>query len=648
MAGRAERLLEDSSELIHSGNTADALQIIRQALDIALTEGDHSQEEVVRITLGDLYFRLDQITKVQEQAELILRTAEPRGENSAEAFLLLARCASRLMQLESAQEYLAKANDIARENGFHMVRIRALFNLASEIYAPRGQFDIAIASCQEVFRLASEKELRGWIWGSLVTTGWCAWLAGKLDVAEEAAEKIKEVTLPGSIPMAWHNFLIANLRMELGSSDVSDLLQEAFNIAEKSDIPSLSTAIRLSLSRAARMRGANAEALAWSQDGLAIISRIPFDHLMVVTHIELARAVWGMNILDSDTEVHQLEVEGNLKRAIEISNPAHIDYHLALAQLLLAEFYRQIHHPDAVRYWNKAVRLIFNNGYLHILDQERTVVYPLLAEYMNHPEHAALCRKVLNTMQRSPFLPLHVHSLGGLAVQVGLREVPASALRFRRAGELLCLLLLSPGFSMSVDELAEILSPNKPLDFSHSVLHKATSALRHALEPDLPDRRFPSRYLEVQDNRVCIHLPFGSKVDFIQLRELFDRENWQGILDLYNGELLPEFRYNEWIMSKRAWIDNIYHHALIIEAQKYYDAGNWHAGYRYASCLLDEDPIHEQAAWIAMRSAFQMGNRSESARIYLRLENSLFVELGINPREELKRFYQDLNSRLSS
>jgi len=59
-------------------------------------------------------------------------------------------------------------------------------------------------------------------------------------------------------------------------------------------------------------------------------------------------------------------------------------------------------------------------------------------------------------------------------------------------------LLLSPGRRLSAEQVAEQLFPEREQRAAQVLFHHATSALRRALEPELPDK-FPSRYLEVEE-----------------------------------------------------------------------------------------------------------------------------------------------------
>ena len=57
--------------------------------------------------------------------------------------------------------------------------------------------------------------------------------------------------------------------------------------------------------------------------------------------------------------------------------------------------------------------------------------------------------------------------------------------------------MISPGRALNREQIIELFWPEKPPGAANTPFHQATSALRRALEPDLPDK-FPSRYLAVE------------------------------------------------------------------------------------------------------------------------------------------------------
>ncbi|RME35006.1 MAG: hypothetical protein D6793_07850 [Thermoflexia bacterium] len=104
-------------------------------------------------------------------------------------------------------------------------------------------------------------------------------------------------------------------------------------------------------------------------------------------------------------------------------------------------------------------------------------------------------RTLLDHLTRVPPLSLRVQTLGRLEVRQGRHPLEMRVLRQRRAGELLAFLLMAPGRTLSSEQIAEALCPERPPDAARTLFHHATSAPRRALEPEFPEK-FPSRYLD--------------------------------------------------------------------------------------------------------------------------------------------------------
>ena len=138
-----------------------------------------------------------------------------------------------------------------------------------------------------------------------------------------------------------------------------------------------------------------------------------------------------------------------------------------------------------------------------------------MASFLNSDDLdvATVSETLLSHLERVPPPPLRFVTLGRFEVWQNARQVDKRTLGQRRAGELLRLLLISPGRTLARDAVIEALWPEKSPEAMQTPFHQATSALRHALEPDLPDK-FPSRYLEVEGGQVTLHLPPGSWVDW--------------------------------------------------------------------------------------------------------------------------------------
>lgn len=251
-----------------------------------------------------------------------------------------------------------------------------------------------------------------------------------------------------------------------------------------------------------------------------------------------------------------------------------------------------------------------------------------------------LCSALLEHIVRLP-QPLHITLLGDFAVSQGHCPVERHCLQRRRAGKLLALLLLAPGRHLTTAQATEALFPGHSPDAARDLLHHATSALRHALEPDLPGR-FPSSYLEVADGQVRLTLPAGSWIDVEAFEAHCRQGEWEEALALYAGELLPEERYAEWAFQSREQVALLHQRALLGAAKARLAAGRWAEALDACQQVLTTEPWQEQAVLLGMRACMELHDVSRARRLYKELEQTLRLELDTVPQPELQAFYHQL------
>jgi len=170
--------------------------------------------------------------------------------------------------------------------------------------------------------------------------------------------------------------------------------------------------------------------------------------------------------------------EADLNTAIQELNARGQIYDLARAAFLLAALWHEQRRPRAEAAWLSAANQIVKGGYAYLLDEERTLAYPMIAAYLESAdaEVAEQSRLCVAHLQHVVPPPLRVHMLGGLEVWQGTRRVAKRLLLKRRAGELMALLLASPGYSLSFDQIADALWRDKELAAVRDAYHHATSA----------------------------------------------------------------------------------------------------------------------------------------------------------------------------
>jgi len=631
-------LIDESLALERAGDIAAAFRKAYEALEKArcLDEPDVLAQALV--CLARVRFRLGQYQEAKELAGEALALTPPNAAAHIEALLRLGACSAETDSLTEAEDYYWRAINLARESGYSLLRFRALHNLAAGVYMPRGQFDLALAADEEACRIASEQGFSEWLVHPLTLITWVCLLTGRQQQARATLDALEHQAPPGSAHQGYAICLAGHLALDEGDGDRAyALYTQARAIAEATGEPWINIMLRIGMSRYHRIAGNGPAARAWADDALGFAARVRYHHMQGDAFIERARAFWLCGNLTA--------AETDLCAAIDLLTPLGAAFDLARAWLVLAALRFARHAPPHELYaaWQEAVSRIVSGGYTFLLEQERALAFPLLVSLLDSddPNVVAVSRTLLGHLARVPPPPLRVQTLGRFEVRQRQRRIEKPALRQRRAGELLALLLLNPGRSLAFDQAAEMLWPDKGPSAAQTAFHHATSALRRILEPDLPDK-FPSRYLEVEEGLITLHLPPGSWVDVEAFEAHCQQKDWETALSLYGGEFLPEYRYADWTIAPRERLVLLYQQALLEAARARLAAGRLAEALDACRRLLALEPWHEEAVLLGMRACVALNDLPGARRLYLALEKALREDLGTTPQRKLQAFYRSL------
>ena len=208
---------------------------------------------------------------------------------------------------------------------------------------------------------------------------------------------------------------------------------------------------------------------------------------------------------------------------------------------------------------------------------------------------------------------LDVRLLGRFEVAVDAQRVAASAWEHRRAEDLVKLLALSPGHRLTRDEVVEALWPHLGAKAGVANLHKAVYYARRALG-------WPEAIV-VRHGVVALAPEDRVETD---VERLETEGGWDGEV----AELLPEDRYEEWIVEHRDRLAELRTAALRRE-------GRW-------AELLRADPTDEEITRALMRERAAVGDRAAAVRQFRRLREAL-AKLGLTPSEESLSLYRDVS-----
>jgi DNA-binding SARP family transcriptional activator len=214
---------------------------------------------------------------------------------------------------------------------------------------------------------------------------------------------------------------------------------------------------------------------------------------------------------------------------------------------------------------------------------------------------------------------LFIRSFGSLGVRTGSWHGSPVPIERKRIRALLALLVAHEGSTLSRDVVLETLWPDGDPASAVNNLNQAVFQLRRAIDPQYRDGDSPNYVIStvdvVQLNRDLVYTDLR---EFRRLARVRDSANHsearaaaRRIVDLVQGEFLPELRYEEWAGRVQTAVHAEIREVLLdVASQPEYPAD---LGVRAACVLVDLDELDE-AAHIAMARQLASGGRTSAAR----------------------------------
>ncbi|HLL13151.1 MAG TPA: AAA family ATPase, partial [Rubrivivax sp.] len=221
--------------------------------------------------------------------------------------------------------------------------------------------------------------------------------------------------------------------------------------------------------------------------------------------------------------------------------------------------------------------------------------------------------------------PLAVQLLGGFAVSVAARALPADRWPSLRATHLVQLLSLQPRHRMPREQVVDALWPQLDPEAGAANLRKATHHVRQALgrHDALVVRGgemalWPDRPVSVDADQ------FGRQADAALARR--DVAECAEVARQYTGDLLPGARYEPWTEAARERL-----HARYVDLLR--TSGQWE---KLARLEPEDEPAHRAL----MQRELEAGNRAAALRWYARLKEALQQTLGVGPDRQTEALYE--------
>jgi two-component SAPR family response regulator len=119
-------------------------------------------------------------------------------------------------------------------------------------------------------------------------------------------------------------------------------------------------------------------------------------------------------------------------------------------------------------------------------------------------------------------------------------------------------------------------------------------------------------------------------------------QTYRQALDLYQGEYLGEFPYEEWSSEERERLLTLYLRTAERVAQKHLDQEAWQQAIETCQLILTRDDCWENAYRLTMVAYDRLGNQVQVQRTYQRCVDRLRAELDVEPAGATIALYESL------
>lgn len=377
MHPETNRLLAEINRLAKSGDIQGALKTADKALTQTQSDGI---ADLLQVKLADLYRQVGQYAKARRLADEVLQQ-DIDDAVEAEAFLILGTCAAETNSADQAEEYFHRAAEISRRINDINLLGRSLHALASSVYLTRGQFQLALATAENAAQFIQEAGQTHW--GLPFLKAYIYQITGDHLRVRNALDELLPLVKPATPIAGGYYLLWAGLSLDEEELEkAEEYLRLALRIADHLGTPDLNIWVRMEYSRYYRLMNLAPVARTWAADATHYAQRTGKQYLYGITLIENAQAAWETG--DSAS------AESDLKEALEVLGKCGAAYDVARASFLLAASYQLQKDPAATQAWITAAEQILSGGYAFLLEQERTLAFPLMVSYMRSRNKHAL------------------------------------------------------------------------------------------------------------------------------------------------------------------------------------------------------------------------------------------------------------------
>jgi DNA-binding SARP family transcriptional activator len=360
------------------------------------------------------------------------------------------------------------------------------------------------------------------------------------------------------------------------------------------------------------------------------------------------------SILHDETEWYQYAAEETKRHEYDLKQALSVILHLAEwndQQVIKPSPLKAANQESAVSLWQRFTSLFNPLPSIHQHDVPQTPSVPL-----NHDTLPDEPFEDVSDLAPEIHTSLDFHCLGRFSVYLNGQCLDIGA--NRRAKSVLKYLVLHHAQPVSKEVLMDCFWPDASPEAARNSLNVAVYNLRQALRKSGDD----VSYILFQDNTYLLNPALDVWFDFEvftehcqKARQLDTEQNvlraiqeYKTAESLYTGQLFEEDRYEDWPVSRRNYLQEIY--LQVLERLSEYAFSEQ----AYAECInlcnnwLMIDPCCENAHMRIMQCHSRQGQHHLAVRQYQRCVDILKRELDLLPGKDIALLYQRIRMSASA
>lgn len=247
---------------------------------------------------------------------------------------------------------------------------------------------------------------------------------------------------------------------------------------------------------------------------------------------------------------------------------------------------------------------------------------------------------------------LRVYTLGGFRVLHDGVSIDPKAWSREKALHLFQFLITNRNRYLHKEQIIDQLWPEASLEAGDRDFRVALNAVNRALEPHR-EPRAEARFIKridlaygLEPGQVWVdadafeaYLTIANRMLPVNISDAV--ESYRAAIDFYNGEYLPDRRYEDWASSERERLNILALSAMTTLADLEV-AQAPHEALRLTQRVLSREPLWEEAYRAQMRAYQVLGNRPMALRTYFECVNVLNEALSVEPLPETQHLYLEI------